>query len=232
MPVIEVNQLVFAYRGAAAPVLDGIDLAIERGQRVLMIGANGAGKTTLMRVLAGKHMVDPERVRVLGSSAFHDPTLSGRIEMLGGRFPFEVDLRVGEILDRQVGIDPARLHRLIDVLGVDREWHMHAVSDGQRRRVQLLLGLMRPREVLLLDEITTDLDLIARADLLSFLQDESDAGATIVYATHIFDTLDAWATHVVFLVRGKVALARPLAEVMEVGVPLVRLVERWLRRGL
>jgi CCR4-NOT complex subunit CAF16 len=154
--------------------------------------------------------------------------------MLGGRFPFEVDLRVAEILDRQVDIDPDRLARLIGVLGVDRDWHMHAVSDGQRRRVQLLLGLMRPRDVLLLDEITTDLDLIARSDLLAFLREESEdrtgkPGTTIVYATHIFDTLDGWATDVVFLVRGKVALARPLVEVMERDVPLVRLVERWLR---
>ena len=228
--VIEVKGLVFRYRGAPSAVLDGLHLTIEGGRRVLMIGANGAGKTTLMRVLAGKHMVDHHTVRVLGSSAFHDPHLSGRIEMLGGRFPFEVDLRVAEILDRQVGIDPARQARLIDVLGVDREWHMHAVSDGQRRRVQLLLGLMRPREVLLLDEITTDLDLIARADLLAFLREDSEGGTTIVYATHIFDTLDEWATDLVYLVRGKVAYAGPLAAVMEANLPLVRLVERWLRR--
>jgi CCR4-NOT complex subunit CAF16 len=228
--VIEVKGLVFRYRGAPSAVLDGLDLTIERGRRVLMIGANGAGKTTLMRVLAGKHMVDQHTVRVLGSSAFHDPNLSGRIEMLGGRFPFEVDLQVAEILERQVGIDPARRARLIDVLGVDRDWHMHAVSDGQRRRVQLLLGLMRPREVLLLDEITTDLDLIARADLLQFLREESEGGATIVYATHIFDTLDQWATDLVYLVRGRVAYAGPLAAVMEANLPLVQLVERWLRR--
>ena len=232
MSVIEVNGLRFSYRGAPRPVLDGVDLKIERGRRVLLLGANGAGKTTLMRVLAGKHMVDHETVRVLGSSAFHDPDLSSKIEMLGGRFPFEVDLRVAEILDRQVGIDASRLGRLIDVLGVDREWHMHAVSDGQRRRVQLLLGLMRPREILLLDEITTDLDLIASADLLEFLREESTRGTTIVYATHIFDTLDTWATDVVFMAAGRVAFARPLPEVMEVGVPLVKLVERWLRRGV
>src|SRR5205823_5868085 len=113
-----------------------------------------------------------------------------KIEFLGGRFPFEVDLRVDEILARQLDVDVARRDRLIDVLGVDVTWHMHAVSDGQRRRVQLLLGLMWPRAVLLLDEITTDLDLIARQDLLAFLREESASrGTTILYATHIFDTL-------------------------------------------
>ena len=231
-PAIEVRDLHFAYRGAPREVLGGVSLTVEPGRRVLVIGANGAGKTTLLRILAGKHMVDPARVRVLGTSAFHDPTLSGRIEFLGGRFPFDVDLRVDEILARQIEVDPARRDRLIDVLGVDLAWHMHAVSDGQRRRVQLLLGLLRRREVLLLDEITTDLDLIARQDLLAFLREESEGGGTtILYATHIFDTLDRWATDIIYLVAGKVVLDAPIAAVSELAEqPLVSVVERWLRR--
>jgi CCR4-NOT complex subunit CAF16 len=177
-------------------------------------------------------MVDPRTVRVLGVSAFHDPTLSSRLEFLGGRFPFDVDLRVDEILARQIDVDAARRDRLIDVLGVDVTWHMHAVSDGQRRRVQLLLGLMRPREVLLLDEITTDLDLIARSDLLAFLREESLVrGTTILYATHIFDTLDRWATDILYLAAGKVIVDAPIASLPELAdQPLVSIVERWLRR--
>ncbi|HEY0994149.1 MAG TPA: ATP-binding cassette domain-containing protein [Kofleriaceae bacterium] len=231
-PAIVVRDLHFAYRGDPREVLAGVNLSVAPGRRVLVIGANGAGKTTLLRIIAGKHMVDADRVRVLGASAFHDPTLSGRIEFLGGRFPFEVDLRVDEILARQIEVDEARRDRLIDVLGVDLGWHMHAVSDGQRRRVQLLLGLMRPRQVLLLDEITTDLDLIARQDLLAFLREESELrGTTILYATHIFDTLDRWATDIIYLVAGKVVADTPIAAVSELAErPLVSVVERWLRR--
>jgi CCR4-NOT complex subunit CAF16 len=233
-PVIEVRDLHFTYRGAPREVLAGVDLTIQAGRRVLVIGANGAGKTTLLRILAGKHMVAAERVRVLGRSAFHDPNLSSRIEFLGGRFPFDVDLRVDEILARQIAVDAARCERLIEVLGVELDWHMHAISDGQRRRVQLLLGLLRPREVLLLDEITTDLDLIARQDLLAFLREETEQrGTTILYATHIFDTLDRWATDVVYLVAGKVVFVGPMAAVPELAsMPLVSLVEHWLRRDV
>jgi CCR4-NOT complex subunit CAF16 len=213
-------------------VLAGVNVAVAPGRRVLVIGANGAGKTTLLRIIAGKHMVDPRTVRVLGVSAFHDPTLSSRVEFLGGRFPFEVDLRVDEILARQIDVDADRRARLIDVLGVDVTWHMHAVSDGQRRRVQLLLGLMRPREVLLLDEITTDLDLIARQDLLAFLREETEVrGTTILYATHIFDTLDRWATDILYMAAGKIVVDAPIAAVPELAdQPLVSIVERWLRR--
>jgi CCR4-NOT complex subunit CAF16 len=237
---IRVRGLAFRYRQATdpRPVLDGIDLDVETGSRCLVIGANGAGKSTLLRILAGKHLVDPDAVRVLGWPAFHDPRVSTETELLGGRFPFEVDLEVTEILARQTGVDPARRDRLIDVLGVDVTWHMHAVSDGQRRRVQLLLGLIRPRRILFLDEITTDLDLLARQDLLAFLREESEQrGATILYATHILDTLDRWATHLVYLVRGKVRVAAPLDDVAELVAlratstePLLALVEGWLRR--
>lgn len=231
-PVIEVRDLHFAYRGAARAVLAGVDLTIERGRRVLVIGANGAGKTTLLRVLAGKHMVEPTRVRVLGSSAFHDPSLVHRLEFLGGRFPFEIDLQVSEVLARHGDVEPARRDRLIDVLGVDPQWHMHAVSDGQRRRVQLLLGLMRPREIFLLDEITTDLDLIARQDLLAFLREESEQrGTTLLYATHIFDTLDRWATDILYMAHGQIGVHQPMATLSELAdQPLVSIVEGWLRR--
>ncbi len=227
-PAVQIRGLRFGYRGAPRMVLDGIDLDVPAACRCLVIGANGAGKTTLLRLIAGKHMVGPEVVRVLGGSAFHDTWLAGEVEMLGGNFPFDVDLEVRTIVGNVIGADPVRRDRLIDLLGVDLDWHMHAVSDGQRRRVQLLLGLIRPRRLLLLDEVTTDLDLLARQDLLAFLREESEVrGTTILYATHIFDALDTWATHVLYVVAGQIRLFTTIDEVPR---PLLSTVESWLRR--
>lgn len=77
---------------------------------------------------------------------------------------------------------------------------MHQVSDGQRRRVQIFLGLIRPFKILLLDEVTVSLDVVVRQDLLRWLKTESETrGATILYATHIFDGLDDWPTHLHYL---------------------------------
>merc|ERR1712054_247418 len=102
--------------------------------------------------------------------------------------------------------DPERLQKLLQVLDINLEWRMHKVSDGQRRRVQILLALLKPFEVLLLDEVTVDLDVVARADLLDFLKLETETrGATIVYATHIFDGLDEWATHLAYMTGGQIA---------------------------
>jgi CCR4-NOT complex subunit CAF16 len=239
-PVISVRDLRFRYRADLPLVLDGVDLDVPPGSRCLLIGANGAGKTTLLRVMAGKHLVPREDVRVLGRPAFHDTDLAGEVEFLGGSFPFEVDIRVGELVAGVRHADPVRRDRLIALLGVDLDWHMHRVSDGQRRRVQLLLGLIRPRRVLLLDEVTTDLDLLARQDLLDFLRDESEGrSVTVVYATHILDRLETWATHLCAVRAGRVSWMGPIDDMPELvaaraagrASPLYEAVLAWLRRA-
>lgn len=116
------------------------------------------------------------------------------------------DIGVPELL-KSVGGDayPDRRDELVRILDVDLSWHLHAVSDGERRRVQLCMGLLRPWTVLLLDEITVDLDLLSRHNFLQFLKRETAArSCTIVYATHILDNLANWPSHLVHMSLGKV----------------------------
>ncbi|KAK2080030.1 hypothetical protein QBZ16_002426 [Prototheca wickerhamii] len=176
------------------PILSGINMDLPPGSRCLLCGANGAGKTTLLSVLAGKFMVPESAVRLLGRPAFHDLTLvsSGDVSYLG-----------------------TQKERLIKLLGIDLNWEMLSCSDGQRRRVQIAMGLMRPYQVLLLDEITVDMDVLGRLDLLQFFQECTTRNATIVYATHIFDGLEHWPTHVAYMEGGSMvrfgACASPFA---------------------
>ena len=91
-----------------------------------------------------------------------------------------------------------RRDELVSILDIDLRWRMHTVSDGERRRVQLAMGLLRPWQVLLLDEITVDLDLLTRWRFLGWLKAETEARAcTIIYATHILDNLHTWPSHLV-----------------------------------
>jgi CCR4-NOT complex subunit CAF16 len=236
-PAIELCDLSFAYSGGP-PVLREISLSVPGGARCLLFGANGAGKTTLLRVLGGRHLVPEGAARVLGEAAFHATTLVHRAAFIGGDFPFDADVEVGEILAHQPDVDAERLERVVRVLEVDVGWHMNRVSSGQRRRVQILLHLLRPLEVLLLDEVTADLDVAARADLLDLLRDDSERlGTTILYATHVLDGLEAWATHLLYLRGGRVARYARLDEVPEIEAlrvrgepsPLWRLCLDWLR---
>ncbi|CAN1245154.1 ABC transporter I family member 19 [Linum grandiflorum] len=130
------------------------------------------------------------------------------------------------------GVDPARREKLIELLDIDLRWRMHKVSDGQRRRVQICMGLLYPYKVLLLDEVTVDLDVVARMDLLEFFREETEQrGATLIYATHIFDGLEEWATHIAYIQDGELNRYSKLSELNELktSVNLLTVVENWLR---
>lgn len=152
------------------------------------------------------------------------------------------DIAVPELL-KSVGGDhyPERRDQLVKILDVDLSWHLHAVSDGERRRVQLCMGLLRPWTVLLLDEITVDLDLLSRHNFLQFLKQETETRpCTIVYATHILDNLAAWPTHLVHMALGKVKKWGPMGSFEvphteggeEGNSRLGQLVMGWLREDL
>ena len=170
--------------------------------------ANGAGKTTLLRLLSGKRMAPSGSVSIAGI----DPFTSGLegVTYLGLEWVLNpivrTDIDVPTLL-KSVGGDyyHERKDQLVEILDIDLSWRMHAVSDGERRRVQLAMGLLRPWRVLLLDEITVDLDLLSRSNFLAFLKRETESrSCTIVYATHILDNLAGWPTHLVHMHMGKV----------------------------
>ncbi|XP_077218213.1 non-intrinsic ABC protein 9 [Tasmannia lanceolata] len=249
---VEINNLRFTYPGidglppaGSTPLIDEFSLSLNSGDRCLLVGSNGAGKTTILKIMGGKHMVDPDMVRVLGRSAFHDTglTSSGDLCYLGGEWrrdvafagfevPIQMDISAEKMIFGVSGVDPQRRNELIKVLDIDLSWRMHRSSDGQRRRVQICMGLLKPFKVLLLDEITVDLDVLARSDLLKFLKKEcEERGATIIYATHIFDGLEDWPSYIVYVAHGKLQLALPMEKVNEMSnLSLMRTVESWLRK--
>ncbi|PSK43143.1 hypothetical protein B9Z65_7097 [Elsinoe australis] len=206
-PTIKVEGLTFKFPDGSTG-LQNINLDLPAGSRTLLIGANGAGKTTLLRLLSGKRM--SPRGTILISNV--DPFAQGLegVTYLGLEWVLNPivrsDIDVPTLLS-SVGGDhyPDRRDELIRILDVDPAWRLHAVSDGERRRVQLCMGLLRPWSVLLLDEITVDLDLLTRHNFLDFLRRETESRkCTIVYATHILDNLAGWPSHLVHMSLGRV----------------------------
>ena len=251
---VDVKNLTFGYPGREA-VLRNLNMQLTDGARCLLIGANGAGKSTILRILSGRHLTKPDdAVTVLGRSAFHDTRLNFErsyldtdwgmrtVAFAGYGCPLQADIPVFGMMEKLQAEYPQRRDELLKLLGVDLNWRMHQVSDGQRRRVQIFLGLIRPFKVLLLDEVTVSLDVVVRIDLLKWLKRESETrGATIIYATHIFDGLDDWPTHLHYLCnkghtgwQGRIedlALYRELRAKGEPS-PLLRIAEKWLREEL
>ena len=93
-----------------------------------------------------------------------------------------------------------RRDELVRVLGINLDWRMHECSDGQRKKVRIMIKLLRPFQLCIIDEFAADLDIFSRARFFDYLSSECEKrGASVVYATHIFDHADLWASHVTFM---------------------------------
>lgn len=244
--MIEVKNLAYVFPDQTVGI-HPTSFSLPSGSRTLLIGANGAGKSTILKVLAGKTLAKAGAVFIDGKDPFRDSNMG--ITYLGtewaGNPIVRHDIPVVLLLS-SIGGDafPERRDLLVDILDIDLRWHMHAVSDGERRRVQLAMGLMRPWTTLLLDEVTVDLDVLVRARLLDFLRKETEARpCTIVYATHIFDGLSDWPTHLAHMHLGKILTVQDhsLEEVEKASVDgkrvrrngyLLELALEWLGKDL
>ncbi len=142
------------------PLIRDLSFSLPPGSTCLLLGANGAGKTTFLKILGGKHMIPESSVRILGGAPFHDTqlTTSGDLSYIGGNWqrdiafagtsiPLTGDFPAQRMIDSIPGVDPARKAKLIEVLDIDPTWRMHTVSEGQRRRVQICVGLLKPFKV-------------------------------------------------------------------------------------
>lgn len=212
-PAVLVDHLNFRYRigtqESGPLVLEDLSLEIPRGARCLVIGGNGAGKSTLLRVIGGMHMLFPaSSVKVLGRESFGDRRLNTirtllqtewatrSVAFAGHNVPLQGDFPVSEMNKEWQELFPDRKKELVELLQLDLNWRMNRVSDGQRRKVQLFLHMLRPFEVLLLDEVLSVLDIVVRQDVLDYLKKECiERNVTVIYATHIFDGLFDWPTH-------------------------------------
>ncbi|TFK93620.1 P-loop containing nucleoside triphosphate hydrolase protein [Polyporus arcularius HHB13444] len=205
---ISIENLTYSHAPGAPPSLTNISLHLPKGSRAILVGANGAGKSTLLQILAGKRLISAPGtdIRIKGRDVFRNTPLG--ITFLGTEWAMNPvvrgDIVVSDFLNSVGGYRyKERRDRLLDILDIDLDWHMHQISDGERRRVQLCMGLMGDWDVLLLDEVTVDLDVLVRDDLLTFLKEDSESrGATILYATHIFDGLNSFPTHVAHMHLG------------------------------
>ncbi|CAH0515922.1 unnamed protein product [Peronospora belbahrii] len=227
-------------------VLRDVNLTLQPGQRVLVVGGNGAGKSTLLSILAGKHLTADDTALIFGRDAFRDTILNTlrtfvsadwgqrAVAFASHAMAYSADMAVEEMMIKMQSEHLERRRKLLKVLRIDPTWRLHRLSDGQRRRVQLFLALLRPSQLIVLDEVLGMLDIISRENLLLFLKEETETRqATVLLATHIFDGTDVWASHVVYIRRGTLAFFGSIEKCTNSHtIPMYKVVEHWLREEL
>jgi len=202
-------------------------LVIDSGELVLFCGANGAGKSTLLSILGGRKMMNPGTATILGRECFNDCRLASKVCFVGDRWTDRfLDITIAEFIGDKVVLGE-QCTALCGILGIDLNWKISQLSDGQRRRCQILSMFTASEEfeVYILDETTSDLDIISRERLLNWLKERAhNDGATILYATHILDGLGDWASRVIYLEDGCVIHDLPVHSSMDV----YKIVKDWL----
>ena len=196
-----------AYGGVQA--LDGVDLTLRRGELLALLGPNGAGKTTLLEILEGHRRADAGEVSVLG----HDPALRERAlrERTGivlQEEGLDPNLNVREAVELYGAAYPAPRppDEVLELVGLaDRAGARAAsLSGGQRRRLDLALGIAGDPELIFLDEPTTGFDPGARRRSWELIARLRGLGKTILLTTHYMEEAQALADRVVVLAGGQV----------------------------
>ena len=210
MTVIEVKGLVKSYGDFTA--VAGIDLTIEAGEIFALLGPNGAGKTTTVEILAGFRAPDSGSVSVLG----FDPATKGdvgrawrnRIGIVLQTASDAGSFKVREIVKHFSAFyaNPRDVDQVIEAVGLTakRNSLVLELSGGQRRRLDVALGIIGNPELLFLDEPTTGFDPEARRAFWSLIRDLKAGGTTILLTTHYLDEAEELADRVAVIAAGKI----------------------------
>ena len=210
---IRVRGLRKAYAGV--PAVDGLDLDVEHGEVFALLGPNGAGKTTTVEILEGYRRRDSGEVAVLGADpARPGPGWRARIGIVLQSSGGHDELSVQELVHHFAGYYPDARDpdEVIAAVGLEEKRVTRArhLSGGQRRRLDVALGILGNPELLFLDEPTTGFDPEARREFWALITSLADGGTTIILTTHYLDEAEHLAGRVGVITGGRiVALDTP-----------------------
>ena len=207
MSAIVADRLTKRFGDFAA--VDGVSFEVPDGQLVAVLGPNGAGKTTTLEMLEGFLAPTSGTARVLGVNPHRgDRRWRARIGLVLQSTSLDAELSIRDTLTVFAGLYPSarpvdEVLELVDLVD-DAETRVGALSGGQRRRVDVAIGIIGRPEVLFLDEPTTGLDPEARRRAWTAVENLATTGTTVVLTTHYIDEADHLASRLILLAAGQI----------------------------
>jgi ABC-2 type transport system ATP-binding protein len=216
LDIIETHGLTktFKARHKSVPAVGGVDLQVHKGEIFGFLGPNGAGKTTTMRMLAT--LLDPTsgQAKICGYDLLREPgkvrTQIGYVGQKGGAEVMETGRENLTLQGRLYGMTRTdaglRASELINRLDLERfaDRLVRTYSGGQRRRLDITMGMMHRPALLILDEPTTGLDPQSRARIWEEIRRLRDEGITIFLTTHYMDEADTLCDRLAIIDNGKI----------------------------
>ncbi|HOT62445.1 MAG TPA: ABC transporter ATP-binding protein [Treponemataceae bacterium] len=217
---IEAKGLVKTYGRVRA--LDGVDLAVKRGEIFGLLGHNGAGKSTTVECVLGVKDRDAGTARVLGLDPVRDRReLFSRVGVQFQSTGYQDRIRVAEVCEATAVLYPRSRdwRELLDRFRLAGKARVEVkdLSGGERQKLSVLLALIPDPELVFLDELTTGLDPQARREVWSLIVALRDEGRTVVLTSHYMDEVERLCDRVAVMRRGRVVARGTPEELVAAG---------------
>jgi ABC-2 type transport system ATP-binding protein len=216
-PAIVIRGLRKSYGELEA--VAGVDLTVREGEVFALLGPNGAGKTTTVEILEGYRSRDGGEVSVLGYDPAHgERAMKERIGIVLQSTGVEPYLTAAEVIDMCRGYypHPRPLDELLGLVDLTEQARVRVgkLSGGQRRRLDLAVGLAGDPDLLFLDEPTTGFDPGARRQAWEVVRNLIGLGKTVLLTTHFMDEAQYLADRLAVMVAGRIVAEGTPAEVV------------------
>lgn len=197
--------------------LDGINLTIERGRIIGLLGPNGSGKTTLIKLING--LLAPTDGLLLINGAAPGPETKKVVSYLPERTYFNSWMKVTDILDFfcdfYVDFDRNRAMEMLHRLNIDEKDRLGSMSKGTKEKVQLIMVMSRDADLYCLDEPIGGVDPAARDYILQTIITNYNERASVLISTHLISDIENVLDDVIFIQNGHIRLTASVDEIRE-----------------
>ncbi len=214
-PILECRALTKRYGSIQA--LTGVNLEIQRGRIIGLLGPNGSGKTTLIKLANG--LLTPTEGEILIDGMYPGIETKKIVSYLPERTYLNNWMRVSEVInffkDFYTNFNPEKAYEMLKRLTINPDDKLKELSKGTKEKVQLILVMSREADIYLLDEPIGGVDPAARDYILNTIISNYNENAAVVISTHLIADIETVLDDVVFLSNGTIALAKSVDEIRE-----------------